>query len=104
MLGVVSEQMPKGGALTLNAIAGIGMLAVGTLGFPFIGTLTSQKAIDAIVASPTLSKDVPGLVVDGKLVPVEKKTTYEVIEYQAISDAKLKAIVDQLPEKGNVRK
>src|SRR5262249_5921613 len=32
MLGVVSEQMPKGGALTLNAISGIGMLAVGTLG------------------------------------------------------------------------
>src|SRR5262249_20784527 len=29
MLGVVSEQMPKGGALTLNAIAGIGMLTVG---------------------------------------------------------------------------
>ena len=31
-LGVVSEQCPKGGALTLNAIAGIGMLAVGILG------------------------------------------------------------------------
>ena len=30
-LGVVSEQCPKGGALTLNAIAGIGMLAVGIL-------------------------------------------------------------------------
>ena len=33
-LGVVSEQCPKGGALTLNAIAGIGMLAVGILGGP----------------------------------------------------------------------
>ena len=32
MLGVVSEQTPKGGALTLNAISGIGMLAVGVLG------------------------------------------------------------------------
>lgn len=39
MLGVVSEQCPKGGALTLNAIGGVGMLAVGVLGFPFIGLL-----------------------------------------------------------------
>lgn len=39
MLGVVSEQFPRGGALTLNAIGGVGMLAVGVLGFPFIGLL-----------------------------------------------------------------
>lgn len=39
MLGVVSEQCPKGGALTLNAIGGVGMLGVGVLGFPFIGLL-----------------------------------------------------------------
>ncbi|MEE2623427.1 MAG: MFS transporter, partial [Verrucomicrobiota bacterium] len=36
-LGVVSEQFPKGGALTLNAIAGIGMLSVGIVGGPLIG-------------------------------------------------------------------
>jgi MFS family permease len=39
MLGVVSEQFPKGGALTLNATGGVGMLAVGVLGLPFIGLL-----------------------------------------------------------------
>src|SRR4029079_11786914 len=39
MLGVVSEQFPKGGALTLNATGGVGMLAVGVLGMPFIGLL-----------------------------------------------------------------
>lgn len=38
-LGVVSEQFPKGGALMLNAIAGVGMLSVGVLGGPVIGTL-----------------------------------------------------------------
>lgn len=37
-LGVVSERYPKGGALMLNAIAGVGMLAVGTIGGPMIGT------------------------------------------------------------------
>ncbi len=45
-LGVVSEQFPKGGALTLNAIAGMGMLAVGTFGSPILGYIqdsTIQK-------------------------------------------------------------
>jgi len=38
-LGVVSEQYPRGGALLLNAISGVGMIAVGTIGGPAIGTL-----------------------------------------------------------------
>lgn len=37
MLGVVSEQFPRGGALTLGAIGGIGMLSAGLLGGPGIG-------------------------------------------------------------------
>lgn len=41
-LGVVSEQYPRGGALMLNAIAGVGMLAVGTLGGPLIGTIQDR--------------------------------------------------------------
>ncbi|MGY8673264.1 MAG: MFS transporter, partial [Verrucomicrobiia bacterium] len=50
MLGVVSEQCPKGGALTLNAIAGIGMLTVGIIGGPLIGKMqedSAKKALDA---------------------------------------------------------
>jgi MFS family permease len=38
-LGVVSEQYPRGGALLLNTVSGVGMIAVGTLGGPAIGTL-----------------------------------------------------------------
>jgi MFS family permease len=41
-LGVVAEQFPKGGALTLNAIAGVGMLAVGTFGSPILGFIQDQ--------------------------------------------------------------
>ncbi|MCA9432873.1 MAG: MFS transporter, partial [Candidatus Omnitrophica bacterium] len=37
MLGVVAEQFPKGGALTLNMIAGVGMLGVGIVGSVFLG-------------------------------------------------------------------
>jgi MFS family permease len=38
-LGTVSEQYPRGGALLLNAMGGVGMIAVGTIGGPAIGTL-----------------------------------------------------------------
>jgi hypothetical protein len=38
-LGVVSEQFPKGGALTINAIAAVGVIAVGVLGAPLLGTI-----------------------------------------------------------------
>ena len=62
MLGVVSEQTPKGGALTLNAISGIGMLAVGTLGFPYIGTLQADRENVALVSNETVAKELPGLV------------------------------------------
>ena len=96
MLGVVSEQTPKGGALTLNAISGIGMLAVGTLGFPYIGTLQADKQIQAVVASDA-AKEVPGLVADGKLTTVANKTIYEIISYQTVDDAKLKAAIQQAP-------
>jgi MFS family permease len=49
MLGTVSELYPKGGALLLNAISGVGMIAVGTLGLPAIGTLqdiTLNRAVE----------------------------------------------------------
>jgi MFS family permease len=41
-LGVVSEQYPRGGALLLNAISGVGMIAIGTIGGPAIGTLQDR--------------------------------------------------------------
>ncbi len=48
-LGVVSEQFPRGGALTLNAIAGVGLIAVGVLGNPLLGAL-QDKNLDARLA------------------------------------------------------
>ena len=37
MLAVVSEQFPKGGAITIGAVGGVGMLSAGLLGGPAIG-------------------------------------------------------------------
>jgi DHA2 family metal-tetracycline-proton antiporter-like MFS transporter len=60
-LGVVSEQFPKGGALTLNGVSAVGVLGMGILGAPLMG-LYLDKGIDA-----DLSADQPALYakVDG---------------------------------------
>jgi len=51
ILGLTSEQCPRGGALTLNAVGGIGMLAVGILGSPFIGYLQESSSTQQLAAS-----------------------------------------------------
>ena len=48
-LGVVCEQFPKGGAMTINAIAGVGMISVGVIGGGFLGTLQDVEK-DAALA------------------------------------------------------
>ncbi len=63
-LGVVSEQFPRGGALTLNAMGGMGMIAVGVLGGDVLGTLVDKRvderlagdrpAIHSVVAGPQI--------------------------------------------------
>lgn len=95
-LGVVAEQMPRGGALTLNALGGIGMLAVGVLGFPYIGTLQADKQIEAVVSSEA-AKKVPGLIEGGKLTAVQTKTIYGVINYSAVDDAKVNELIAAIP-------
>lgn len=49
-LGVVAEQFPRGGAMTLNTVAGVGMLAVGIVGNPFLGNIQDQK-MDQVLAA-----------------------------------------------------
>lgn len=83
MLGVTAEQCPKGGALTLNTISGIGMLSVGILGFPFIGYLQESTATKKLeTTNPALYQT----------VTVEKK--YLLGNYKAIDPVKAAAITD----------
>ncbi|MBN8456410.1 MAG: MFS transporter [Verrucomicrobia bacterium] len=84
MLAVTSEQCPKGGALTMNAVGGIGMLAVGILGFPFIGFLQESTA------TKQLQKDNPAI---HQVVTVEKD--YLLGAYKAIDPEKTKAVTDE---------
>lgn len=82
MLGIVSEQTPKGGALTLNAVSGIGMLAVGVLGFPLIGALQANKEISEVSKT-----NAPGLVENGEIVgdATEEKSIYQIINYSTLN-------------------
>jgi MFS family permease len=50
MLGVVAEQFPKGGALTLNAMGGVGMLSVGVLGTQFLGFIQDKRVDTGLAA------------------------------------------------------
>ena len=83
MLGLTSEQCPKGGALTLNAMGGIGMLAVGILGAPFIGYLQETSATKQLAATnPALYQTV-----------IVKKD-YLLGAYQAIDPLKSAAVTE----------
>jgi MFS family permease len=55
MLGVVSERFPKGGAITIGTIGGVGMLSAGLLGGPGIGYFQDY------FASTELSRTAPEL-------------------------------------------
>jgi MFS family permease len=48
MLGVVSERFPRGGALTLGAVGGVGMLSAGLLGGPGIGYKQDYFAVEKL--------------------------------------------------------
>ena len=73
-LGVVSEQYPKGGALLLNAISGVGMISIGTIGGPAIGTLQDQSLAAAVSHEMPEQYETIKKTVDGQFY------TYEAVD------------------------
>ena len=56
-LGFVSEQFPRGGAMTINIIAGVGMLGVGVLGGAWLGNVQDRAVVAALQEqAPAISK------------------------------------------------
>lgn len=82
MLGVVSERCPKGGALLLNTISGIGMLAAGVIGNPLLGNI-QDKATDRelLAQAPALHAQVVG---------DEKRSVFG--SYLSLDEAKVAAL------------
>lgn len=90
VLGFVSEQFPKGGAMTLNTVSAMGLLTVGIFGFTFLGsakdkytTHFAQEAepalVEKIIANNTTFKNKQGeeqpIITDGNFFGWEFKAT-----------------------------
>ncbi|HXE53193.1 MAG TPA: hypothetical protein VN541_09275, partial [Tepidisphaeraceae bacterium] len=82
-LGVVSEQFPKGGALTLNAIGGMGMLAVGVVGSTVLGAMV-DKRVDT-----NLHQDAPAVY---SMVTDAQPTTVYGMTYHPLDERKIATI------------
>lgn len=94
MLGVVSEQCPKGGALTLNAIAGIGMLTVGIVGGPLIGTIQEKSAQTSIEAKKPDTYE-----------KISKESKFILGKYNAIDEEKIAVLpAEEQKEIGEITK
>lgn len=52
-LGFVSERFPRGGAMTINVIAGVGMLGVGILGAAWLGNVQDRSVVQTITERDT---------------------------------------------------
>jgi MFS family permease len=84
ILGLTSEQCPRGGTLTLNAMGGIGMLAVGILGTPFLGYMQETSTTQQLQATdPALYQQ------------VKVTNNYLLGAYQAIDPDKKAAVTDE---------
>jgi len=86
-LGFVSEQFPKGGALTLNAIAGVGMLGVGILGGAWLGYI-QNTSIEAQVG-----RDMP--VLEQQILGESKESMFG--SYRPIDQENVDALVAASP-------
>ena len=71
VLGFVSEQFPRGGAMTLNTVSAMGLLTVGIFGFPFLGAVQDHYTTQTIIQNEAV---VYNEVVD------EKKTFVDVTD------------------------
>lgn len=86
MLGVVSEQYPKGGAMTLNAMGGIGMLSVGVVGAVFLGQIQDNAVDQGLVAYDKENET----AIHATYVTLEKKSifgNYMAIDADAFAEA-----------------
>ncbi len=85
MLGVESEQCPKGGALTLNMLAGIGMIGVGIIGNPLLGNIQDKFAASSLKES--------NAALYAKVAGPEKTSVFGT--YNSLEEDKIKALSEE---------
>ncbi len=95
-LGVVSEQSPRGGAITLNVVAGVGMLAAGIVGSPVIGGVQDRAMVQHIAEYDAKNGTQLSAAVTGERDGMfGKYTAVDPAKRSAIS-AEDKAVVDKI--------
>jgi len=83
MLGVVSEQFPRGGALALNVTSAVGQLGVGIIGAVFLGSVQDNQ-IDKKLREYDLANQT---TFHGEYVTEVKRSIFG--EYKAVNQDKL---------------
>ena len=83
MLGVVAEQFPKGGALTLNITGGLGMIAAGVIGAGTLGFI-QDKTVDSNISAYDKANNT---AIHSTYVTEKKTSVFG--SYQAIDQNKL---------------
>jgi MFS family permease len=84
-LGVVAEQSPRGGAITLNVVAAVGMLGAGIVGSPLIGGVQDNHMVKALAEYDAKN----GTQLEAALT-IEKKGVFGT--YSAVDPAKRGAV------------
>ncbi|MCY2930215.1 MAG: MFS transporter [Planctomycetota bacterium] len=106
-LGVVSERFPRGGALTLNAMGGVGMLAAGIIGTNLLGYLQDTRidkklkaeapALRAEVISDKTNKNV-FTIFGGEYHPMKIDVKNRIFDQIALHDVVAKPAGDKAHE------
>jgi MFS family permease len=100
-LGIVSEQFPKGGALTLNGMGGMGMIAVGVLGAPLLGAMVDRNLDQAVQQShPAIHAQVAESSRSFPLIRGLDTGITSIGPFQPLDKAKLAALPE--PDKSSV--
>jgi len=84
MIGIVSERFPRGGAMTLNATGGVGMLGVGLIGAVLLGNI-QDKAVDRGLAAYDRKQ---GTALHAKYIGAEKTSVFG--KYRSLDATALK--------------
>ena len=91
-IGIVGEQFPRGGALTLNSITGVGMIGVGILGTPLLGLIQDNQINKQL--------QIQDVTVYEKVVTLEKQSIYG--RYKAFDPYMVKELEE--PEQNLIEK
>jgi MFS family permease len=101
-LGVVAEQSPRGGAITLNVVAGVGMLGAGIVGTPIIGGVQDSHMVKAVIVHDQRNNtDLASALTVQREGMFGKYTAIDPAKRAAISPEQ-KVVVDQIDRQSKV--